>query len=534
MMTSTQSRFPSGIQRSMKRSLAIAGFATALAFSLTACKSNPPASAPITNAADPSAADGNMAPVSGQASGTTQVLGQTESYSPQQSAENYTQAPAPIQQGYAQDQNSQDNSYPSQAQNPNDQSNDQYNEQGASDYASEPPPPLPEYQQPPAPDPNYLWTPGYWNYGNGGYYWVPGVWCPPPYYGALWTPPYWGFYGGRYGFHHGYWGLHVGFYGGVNYGFGYIGTGYWGGYWHGNDFYYNRSVNNVRFNTNVYDRAVVYNNVHYGAQPTIRISYNGGRGGIAYHPGPAEFVAMHENHTAPIAVQEANRQAAMQNRGQFYAQNHGRPEQTSFVRPAGVPAGAPRIAEAPAAVRQEQQHSTEVQQRNNQMQQHNQQAQQQNQEMQQRNNLQQQKNDQQQQHNVQVQQQQHNEQAQQQRNEQQQQRNEQTQQAAQQRTQQAQQHAQQAQQHAQQAEQKSQQAATQQRTEQAQQATQQRAAQAQEHAQQAAQQSQQRQQQAQQAQQRAQQSQQRQQVQPQRAPAPAPHAEPEHKEDGHR
>ena len=92
---------------------------------------------------------------------------------------------------------------------------------------------LPEYDQPPAPEPNYIWTPGYWAYGPEGYYWTPGVWCPPPYYGALWTPPYWGFYGGRYGFHHGYWGLHIGFYGGVDYGFGYIGIGYFGGYWHG-------------------------------------------------------------------------------------------------------------------------------------------------------------------------------------------------------------------------------------------------------------------------------------------------------------
>ena len=57
--------------------------------------------------------------------------------------------------------------------------------------------------------------------GGGGYYWVPGTWVQPPRVGVLWTPGYWGFVGGVYAFHAGYWGPHVGFYGGVNYGFGY-------------------------------------------------------------------------------------------------------------------------------------------------------------------------------------------------------------------------------------------------------------------------------------------------------------------------
>ena len=36
------------------------------------------------------------------------------------------------------------------------------------------PPPIPVYAQPPIPAPGYLWTPGYWAYGDG-YYWVPGT-----------------------------------------------------------------------------------------------------------------------------------------------------------------------------------------------------------------------------------------------------------------------------------------------------------------------------------------------------------------------
>ncbi len=91
-----------------------------------------------------------------------------------------------------------------------------------------------------APGDGYMWTPGYWAYGPAGYYWVPGVWVRPPQVGVLWTPGYWGWGGGAFIFHEGYWGPHIGFYGGVNYGFGYGGVGFEGGYWHGGVFAYNR------------------------------------------------------------------------------------------------------------------------------------------------------------------------------------------------------------------------------------------------------------------------------------------------------
>ena len=50
----------------------------------------------------------------------------------------------------------------------------------------------------------------------------------------------------------------VGFYGGVNYGFGYGGVGYEGGYWDHDRFNYNRSVNNVSGGNihNVYNKTV--------------------------------------------------------------------------------------------------------------------------------------------------------------------------------------------------------------------------------------------------------------------------------------
>src|SRR6266481_1514968 len=124
----------------------------------------------------------------------------------------------------------------------------------------EPPPPLPVYDQPPLPGPGYLWVPGYWAWdvGGGAYYWVPGTWLRPPRYGVLWTPAWWDWEAGVYVFHPGYWGPHIGFYGGINYGFGYFGVGYEGGYWAGRGFRYNRAYNNfggVRI-ANVYNRTV--------------------------------------------------------------------------------------------------------------------------------------------------------------------------------------------------------------------------------------------------------------------------------------
>ena len=37
------------------------------------------------------------------------------------------------------------------------------------------PPVLPVYELPAVPGPGYVWTPGYWAWADGGYYWVPGT-----------------------------------------------------------------------------------------------------------------------------------------------------------------------------------------------------------------------------------------------------------------------------------------------------------------------------------------------------------------------
>ncbi len=196
--------------------------------------------------------------------------------------------------------------------------------------ASQPPPELPVYEQPPCPGPGYIWNPGYWGWGgNGGYYWVPGVWVLAPYTGALWTPGWWGFVSGCYRWHSGYWGSHVGFYGGVPYGYGYTGSGYHGGYWNHDRFMYNRSVNNINTTniTNVYNTTIINNNVNN------RVSYNGGRGGLKVRPTQSEFNAMREQHLRPLPTQIAHRTQAMQNRQQYASVNHGRPPVVAAARP---------------------------------------------------------------------------------------------------------------------------------------------------------------------------------------------------------
>ncbi|HTX23702.1 MAG TPA: YXWGXW repeat-containing protein [Steroidobacteraceae bacterium] len=191
------------------------------------------------------------------------------------------------------------------------------------------PPPLPVYAQPAIPAPGYLWTPGYWAWGPYGYYWVPGTWVAPPAPGLLWTPGYWGWSGGAFFWHAGYWGPQIGFYGGVNYGFGYVGHGYLGGEWRGGTFVYNRAVTNVtNVNvTNVYNQTVV-NNVTVN-----HTSFNGGPGGIAARPNPAEMAAAREHHVAFTPMQRQQEQLAARNPALRASANGGRPPIAATARP---------------------------------------------------------------------------------------------------------------------------------------------------------------------------------------------------------
>jgi hypothetical protein len=207
------------------------------------------------------------------------------------------------------------------------------------------PPALPVYVQPIAPGDGYLWNPGYWAYGPEGYYWVPGVWVWPPAVGVLWTPGYWGWGGNAFIFHEGYWGPHVGFYGGINYGFGYGGVGFWGGRWEGGHFAYNTAVMHV--NTTIIHNTYI-DNTHVNVNVGVHTAFNGGAGGIQAHASPQEQQWSHENHIAPTSEQQQHVQMAHADRSNFASANGGHPVNAAFSRP-GSTAGAVRSVGAPAA-----------------------------------------------------------------------------------------------------------------------------------------------------------------------------------------
>jgi hypothetical protein len=192
------------------------------------------------------------------------------------------------------------------------------------------PPPLPVYEQPICPGDGYLWTPGYWGWGDdfNDYYWVPGTWVLAPEVGFLWTPPYWGWARDSYVFYDGYWGPQIGFYGGINYGFGYFGTGFVGGRWDNGHFFYNRSVSNI----NVTDIHNVYNTT-VRDENRNRVSYNGGNGGIDARPTPQEEAAAHDRHIAPVAAQTQHMEEARSNLQQRASMNQGKPAVAATAKP---------------------------------------------------------------------------------------------------------------------------------------------------------------------------------------------------------
>jgi WXXGXW repeat (2 copies) len=191
------------------------------------------------------------------------------------------------------------------------------------------PPELPVYEQPPMPEVGYVWTPGFWQWdASTGYYWVPGTWIQPPTVGVLWTPPYWGWSDGLYIFHGGYWGPHVGFYGGVNYGYGYGGSGYEGGRWEGGRFAYNQSVNNfgsVHVENAYRQNVTVINNTH--------TSFAGGPNGVKAEPTAGEREAERDRHVPPTADQTRHIAAAAGNPAFAAKNNNGHPAIAATARP---------------------------------------------------------------------------------------------------------------------------------------------------------------------------------------------------------
>ena len=115
--------------------------------------------------------------------------------------------------------------------------------------------------------------------------------------------------------------------GGVDYGFGYTGYGYEGGYWRNGAFFYNRTVNNFggRPMPNVYERAVVNNRNN--------VSFNGGAGGIQARPTAQQLAFANARHIAPTAIQLQHRQEAARDPSLALNNNHGHPTVAATVHP---------------------------------------------------------------------------------------------------------------------------------------------------------------------------------------------------------
>jgi hypothetical protein len=203
------------------------------------------------------------------------------------------------------------------------------------------PPALPVYEQPLCPADGYIWAPGYWAFYDGDYYWVPGTWVQAPQVGFLWTPGYWAWGGNAFMFHEGYWGPQVGYYGGINYGYGYGGAGYEGGRWEGDHFAYNTYVNHVNTAVmqNTYNTPVVNVSENH-------VSYNGGTGGVEARPTPQQESYANESHVGPVAAQTRHVQEARNNPELRASANQGKPPIAATAKPGDFAIGfvAPRQA----------------------------------------------------------------------------------------------------------------------------------------------------------------------------------------------
>ena len=138
----------------------------------------------------------------------------------------------------------------------------------------------------------------------------------------------------------GYWAPHIGYYGGINYGFGYTGRGYYGAYWNGGKLVYNRAVTDVdpaRVHY-VYDYTPPRNN--------DRLSFNG-PGGVRARPTPQELAVSRDPRTAAVPAQIQHARQASANRAQFAGARGVRPDTLVASRPlsTGYHASAPHPPE---------------------------------------------------------------------------------------------------------------------------------------------------------------------------------------------
>jgi hypothetical protein len=167
-----------------------------------------------------------------------------------------------------------------------------------------------------------------------------------PWVGALWTPPWWGYQNNVYIWHAGYWAPHIGFYGGIDYGFGYPGRGYYGAYWNQGRVFYNRQVTNVNI--------TVIRNYYAASVPRVqvtRVSFNGGPGGVEVRPTRQELAVSRDPRLAPVPAQVDHARQAVANRAQFAEPGNQRPKDLAATLPLATHYKAPEARPPEAAVR---------------------------------------------------------------------------------------------------------------------------------------------------------------------------------------
>ena len=123
-----------------------------------------------------------------------------------------------------------------------------------------------------------------------------------------------------------------------NYGYGYFGSGYEGGYWDHGRLYYNREINNFggRRIQYVYSRPPT----HRGFEN--RTAFNGGTGGIAAQESAQERAAARERHLRPTSLQTQHIRAAGTDPSFRHSVNNGTPAIPATSKPGrfGAAAGA--------------------------------------------------------------------------------------------------------------------------------------------------------------------------------------------------
>jgi hypothetical protein len=162
---------------------------------------------------------------------------------------------------------------------------------------------------------------------------VPGTWVLPPNTGDLWTPGYWAFENTGFRWHIGYWGRTVGYYGGLNYGYGYSGRGYQGGRW--NQGHYRRDF-------------------HESARRpgNSQVSFIGGQGGWPSRPPNPDLHPRPNEHSAPSDAQMMHEYAAVTRPTQRATGSRERPLVAATPRPSAFEAAGAEHARSDPPLRQ--------------------------------------------------------------------------------------------------------------------------------------------------------------------------------------